>query len=90
MFGQLNGFRLNVRNVPKELILVLGLMLLLQGCAGTIIGSVVDATIEIAKVPFKVGGAIVDVVRGDKEEKKEDKQLQKPIDRQAQDKFGGG
>jgi len=89
MFGQLNGFRLNVRNVPKELILVLGLMLLLQGCAGTIIGSVVDTTIEIAKVPFKVGGAIVDVVRGDKEEK-EDKPLQRPIDRQAQDKFGGG
>ena len=89
MFGQLNGFRLNVRNVPKELILVLGLMLLLQGCAGTIIGSVVDTTIEIAKVPFKVGGAIVDVVRGDKKEK-EDKPLQKPIDMQAQDKFGGG
>ena len=89
MFGQLNGFRLNVRNVPKELILVLGLMLLLQGCAGTIIGSVVDTTIEIAKVPFKVGGAIVDVVRGDKEEK-EDKPLQRPIDRQAQVKFGGG
>jgi len=89
MLERLNGFRLNIRKVLKEIILVLGVMLLLQGCAGTIIGSVVDATIEIAKVPFKVGGAIVDVVRGDKEEK-EDKPLQRPIDRQAQDKFGGG
>ena len=45
----------------------------LQGCIGTIIGTTVDAAIEVAKVPFKVGGAIIDVATGDKDEKKEEK-----------------
>jgi hypothetical protein len=36
----------------------------LQGCVGTIIGTAVDATIEVAKIPFKVGKAAVDVVTG--------------------------
>ena len=37
----------------------------LQGCVGTLIGTVVDTTIEVAKVPFKVVGAAVDVVTDD-------------------------
>ncbi len=34
----------------------------------TIIGTAVDATIEVAKVPFKVGGAVIDVVSDDDED----------------------
>ena len=45
----------------------------LQGCIGAIIGTTVDVAIEVVKVPFKVGGAIIDVATGDKDEKKEDK-----------------
>jgi hypothetical protein len=37
----------------------------LTGCVGTLVGAVVDTTIEVAKVPFKVGKAAVDVVSGD-------------------------
>jgi hypothetical protein len=44
----------------------------LQGCVGFIVGSAVDVAVEVAKVPFKVGGAIIDVATGDKDEKKED------------------
>jgi hypothetical protein len=39
---------------------------------GFIVGSAVDVAVEVAKVPFKVGGAIIDVATGDKDEKKED------------------
>ncbi|MCX4027703.1 NF038104 family lipoprotein [Endozoicomonas sp. SM1973] len=41
---------------------------LLNGCVSTIIGTAVDATIEVAKVPFKVGGAVIDVVSDDEDE----------------------
>ncbi len=44
----------------------------LQGCVSTIVGAVVDTTIEVAKVPFKVGGAIIDVATGDKKDDKKD------------------
>ena len=37
----------------------------LQGCVGTIVGAAVDTTIEVAKVPFKVARAAVDVVTDD-------------------------
>ena len=36
-----------------------------QGCVGTIIGTAADVAIETAKVPFKVGGAVIDVVTDD-------------------------
>ena len=42
------------------------------GCVGFAIGAATDAAIEIGKVPFKVGGAVVDVVNGD-EGKEDDK-----------------
>lgn len=42
----------------------------LSGCVGQIVGATVDTAIEVAKVPFKVGGAVVDVVSGDDDEKK--------------------
>ena len=45
---------------------------LLQGCAALVVGAVVGTAatvaIEAAKVPFKVGGAVIDVVSDDDEE----------------------
>lgn len=46
--------------------------MMLSGCVGTVIGVATDAAIEVAKVPFKVGGAVVDVVAGDDDEDKKD------------------
>lgn len=49
----------------------LGLLLscfLLQACVGTVVGAVVDTTIEVAKVPFKVAGAAVEVMVPDGDE----------------------
>ena len=48
-------------------VLLLGLFLVisLSGCVAQVIGATTDAAIEVAKVPFKVGGAVVDVVAGD-------------------------
>lgn len=43
--------------------------LFLQGCAGFLLGQATDLAIETAKVPFKIGGAVIDVVAGDDEEK---------------------
>ena len=34
-------------------------------CIGSAIGVVVDTAIEVVKVPFKIGGAVVDVIKGD-------------------------
>jgi uncharacterized membrane protein len=48
-------------------------LLFLQGCIGMVVGTAVDVAIEVAKVPFKVGGAVVDVVSGDDEDEKEKK-----------------
>lgn len=39
--------------------------LLLAGCIGSIVGAAVDTAIEVIKVPFKVGGAVIDVVTPD-------------------------
>jgi len=37
-------------------------MLCLSGCIAAVVGAAVDTTIEVAKVPFKVAGAAVDVI----------------------------
>ncbi len=57
-------------------------MLSMQGCISTIVGAVVDTTIEVAKVPFKVGGAIVDMATSDKDDKakKDKKEAPKPAE----------
>lgn len=47
-------------------------LLMLNGCASTIIGTATDAAIEVAKVPFKVGAAVIDVVAGDDDDDAED------------------
>ena len=49
---------------PRSLAAVL-LGLLLCGCASTVIGTAADAAIEVVKVPFKVGAAIIEVIAGD-------------------------
>lgn len=40
----------------------------LTSCVATVVGAAVDTTIEVAKVPFKVAGAAVDVVVPDEDE----------------------
>lgn len=40
-------------------------VLLTTGCAGAVIDAAADSAIALAKVPFKVGGAVVDVASGD-------------------------
>jgi len=39
--------------------------LALNGCAGMIVGTAADVVIETAKIPFKVGGAVIDVATDD-------------------------
>lgn len=48
-----------------RVLLLLPLFLSLTACIGTVVGAVVDTTIEVVKIPFKVVGAAVDVVTGD-------------------------
>lgn len=43
------------------------LPLLLGGCVATAVSTAVDVTTEVIKVPFKVGGAVVDAVSSDEE-----------------------
>ncbi|HSW12784.1 MAG TPA: NF038104 family lipoprotein [Solimonas sp.] len=46
----------------------------LSGClVTTVVGAAVDLTVEVVKVPFKVGGAVVDAVSDDEEEEKQEK-----------------
>ena len=59
----------------KKLIQIALLTLLtvnLSGCLGTIVGTTVDVAIEAAKVPFKVGGAVVDVATGGDDDEEDD------------------
>jgi len=53
----------------SRLIFIVFLMVSLSGCVSTIIDTTVDATIAVAKIPFKVAGAAVDVVSGDEKSK---------------------
>ncbi len=49
--------------------IAIGLLILfnLSGCVGQVVDAAVDTTIAVAKVPFKVGGAVIDVVTSDDE-----------------------
>tara|TARA_R110002096_G_scaffold5863_2_gene27004 strand:- start:2055 stop:2237 length:183 start_codon:yes stop_codon:yes gene_type:complete len=40
----------------------------LTACVGTIIETTTDAALAVAKVPFKTGGAIVDVISDDEDD----------------------
>jgi len=50
---------------PIKLILILFLCMGNSACVGTVVGAVVDTTIEVIKVPFKVGAAVIDVATDD-------------------------
>jgi hypothetical protein len=53
------------------LILLLAIMpFALSGCLGFIVGSAVDVGIAVAKVPFKVTKAAIDVITDDSDKKK--------------------
>lgn len=45
---------------------LLGMML--SSCIGAVVGTAVDVTLEVAKVPFKVAGAAIDVATDDDDE----------------------
>lgn len=52
-------------------LVALGFML--SGClVGAVVGTAVDVTLEVAKVPFKVVGAVIDVATPDDDEDEED------------------
>ena len=55
-------------------IFIIALLGSLSGCVGTIVDAAVDTTIAVAKVPFKVAGAAIDVATGDDDEKKDDEE----------------
>lgn len=46
------------------------LLLLHTGCVATVVNTAVDTTIAVAKVPFKVAGAAVDVAIPDHDQDK--------------------
>lgn len=59
-----DGLKLTLPRIAKKAV---GLCLLLlcfslSSCVGAVVGAAVDTTIEVAKVPFKVAGAAVDVI----------------------------
>lgn len=56
-----------------RLSVMLVLCLSLTGCLGAVVGTAVDVTLEVAKIPFKVAGAVIDVATPDKEDQGKDK-----------------
>ena len=67
---------INVASVTRVLVFVL--LFGLNGCASTVIETATDAAIAVAKLPFKVGAAVVDVVSGD-DDKKQDQDQEKKL-----------
>ncbi|HPE59630.1 MAG: NF038104 family lipoprotein [Thiothrix sp.] len=59
-----------MKNILFSTLILCG-ALMLQGCVGLVIGTATDAAIAVAKVPFKVGGAVIDVVAGDEEDEED-------------------
>ena len=68
----------------KKIIIVLLLSLTLSGCISTLVGAVVDTTIEVVKVPFKVGGAIVEGVSGGSNKNKRQDESDEKIEQEEQ------
>lgn len=54
------------------MLLLTCLCLTLTACLGTVVGTAVDVTLEVAKVPFKVAGAAIDVATPDDDDEEED------------------
>jgi hypothetical protein len=61
--------RLLLKNSFK--VLLAAAVLLLTACLGTVVGTAVDVTLEVAKVPFKVAGAVVDVATPDADDEED-------------------
>jgi len=45
------------------------ILTVMPGCLGMVVGAAVDVTIEVVKVPFKVAGAVVDIVSDNEDDK---------------------
>ena len=61
-----------MNRVRVRVLIAAPLMLSLTACLGMVVGTAVDVSLEVAKVPFKVAGAAIDVVTDDEEDKDED------------------
>ncbi|MBT8131006.1 MAG: NF038104 family lipoprotein [Gammaproteobacteria bacterium] len=61
----------------KPIVPALAASLLLSGCVGMAIETATDAAIAVGKIPFKVGGAVVDVVTPDSDENKDEEKSEK-------------
>jgi len=75
IFMLINLNKLRTRFIKLSMVVLCCLSL--QACLGTIVGTTADVAIEVAKIPFKVGGAVIDVATGDgksKKDKKKEKQ----------------
>jgi ABC-type microcin C transport system permease subunit YejE len=55
----------------KRLRILFAMMILtvMPGCLGMVVGAAVGVTIEVVKVPFKVAGAVVDIVSDNEDDK---------------------
>jgi len=62
-----HGITIFFRKQSLRLFVIVICTLGLSACIGTVVGAVVDTAIEVAKIPFKVGGAIIDVATPDDE-----------------------
>ncbi|NND83302.1 MAG: hypothetical protein HKN50_12815 [Gammaproteobacteria bacterium] len=67
----------------KKIIVIVFLATQLSGCLGTAVGLVVDTAIEVAKVPFKVAGAVIDVAMPDGDKKKKSEPQSQPDEDRA-------
>lgn len=64
---------LNIRRLFHGSTLLVMMLFGLSACVlGTVVGVVADTAIEVAKVPFKVGGAVIDAVSDDEDEEIEE------------------
>lgn len=55
----------------KRMLTLALISLVLSGCLGTVVGTAVDVTLEVAKVPFKVAGAAIDVATSDDDDEED-------------------
>ena len=61
-----------MQNKIFKVVFICLLTISFSGCVGKLVGTAVDTTIAVAKVPFKVAGAAVDVVAGSDDDDKDD------------------
>ena len=66
----MNIFTIQIRKFRS--LMLIGLSLLLFSCVGMAASAVVDTTIEVVKVPFKVAGAAVDLAVPDDDDDDDD------------------